>query len=98
VVLRGSSASRRYKGIHDNIGKQELRFVSRHKPLEGVFLPESSPKVLRDPPFIQCLVTIHFGVAFSFTRQRAEESSDFNKVHCSVPFRDRPYEIVIICK
>jgi len=57
VVLCGSSASIRYRGIHDNIGKQELRFIFRHKPLEGVPLPESSPRVLRDPPFIQCLVT-----------------------------------------
>jgi len=56
-VLCGSLASRRYRGIHDDIGKQELRFISRQKLLEGILLPESPPRVLRDPPFMQCRVT-----------------------------------------
>ena len=58
MVLCGSSTSRRYRGIHNDIGEQELRFISRHKPLEGVLLPESPPWVLHDPPFIQCLVPV----------------------------------------
>ena len=59
MVLYGSSASRRYRRIHDDIGEQELRFISRHKPLEGILLPESPPRVLSDPSFIQCLMTPH---------------------------------------
>jgi len=38
---------------------------------------------------------IHSGAACSFTRQRAEESNDFDETHCDVPFRKRPYEIVV---
>ena len=30
-----------------------------------------------------------------FTRLRAEESVDFIEAHCGVPFREKPYEIVI---
>jgi len=39
-------------------GCTKLPFNTRHKSVEGVLLPESPPRVLRDPPFIQCLVTI----------------------------------------
>jgi len=52
------TAPREYRGIHTDIGEQELRFIFRHKSLEGVLLPESSPRVLRDPPFVQGLVTL----------------------------------------
>jgi len=36
----------------------KLLFTTRHKSLEGVFLPESPPRVSREPPFIQCLMTL----------------------------------------
>ena len=36
----------------------KLPFKTCHKSLEGVLLPESPPRVLRDPPLIQCLVTL----------------------------------------
>ena len=57
MVLCGLWASRRYRGIHDDIGKQELRFISRQKLLEGILLPESPLRVLRSPPFMQFRVT-----------------------------------------
>ena len=58
MVLCGSLPSRRYRGIYHDIGKQELRFISCHKPLEGVLLPESPPRVLHDQTFMKCFVTL----------------------------------------
>jgi len=41
---------------------------TRHKPLEGVLLPESPPRVLRDPPSIQCLtLTFARGASHHFS-------------------------------
>jgi len=82
VVLCGSLASRRYKAIHYDIGGKELRFISRHKPLEGVLLPESPPRVLRDPLFIQCLVTK--GRLFKLKNIVSNLSQ---RLHNDVPFR-----------
>ena len=45
MVLYGSSASRRYKGIHDDIAGQNWGSI-RHNPLEGVLLPLSPPWLL----------------------------------------------------
>jgi hypothetical protein len=49
VVLYGSSASWRYRGIRDNMARQSWG-LSRHKPLEGVLFPKSPPWLPRSGP------------------------------------------------
>jgi len=54
-------------------------------------------RVKKELEFQKELNMIHYprAAVCLFTRQRAEESSDFIEVHCGVPSRERPYEIVI---
>jgi len=35
-------------GVDTHLGKAKLRFMTRHKPLEGVLLPQTLPRVIRD--------------------------------------------------
>jgi len=60
---KGSGAVRvnsiqKTQGDTRQLGWTKMRFITRHKPLEGVLLPESPPRVLRDPPFIHRLLTL----------------------------------------
>jgi len=55
VVLYGSSAS---TGEYATTWLDKTVVYTRHKSSEEVLLPESPPRVLRDPLLILCLVTI----------------------------------------
>jgi len=54
LVLYGLSTLSRYRKARHNIKKIRLRFMTGHKPLEGVSFPESPPglplRVLHDSP------------------------------------------------
>jgi len=82
---RGTTATLEltHKGnINDKtIPERDMEVRDRHKPLEGFLLPESPPRVLSDPPFIQCLVTI-LSICFSLPPVVAQKQIHVRPLAC----------------